>query len=52
MMKGETELEQVAKIEYVHEDMQRVRTLTDRQRWSYDKEANAWWLQTGLPELR
>lgn len=51
VMRSDEELEQVARIEYVHKDTQRVRTLSDRQIWSYDEESNAWWLQSGVPQF-
>ncbi len=51
LMKGEKDMEQIVRIEYVHEDAQRLQTLSDRQLWSYDKEANAWWLQSGVPQF-
>lgn len=49
LMKGETDMEQVVRIEYVHKDTQRLKSISDRQLWRYDKEANAWWLQSGVP---
>jgi len=51
IMRSETELEQVARIQYVHQDTQRVRSYSDRQLWSYDEETNAWWLQSGVPRF-
>jgi hypothetical protein len=49
LMKGEKDLEQIVRIEYVYKDTQTLRTLSDRQLWSYDKDANSWWLQSGVP---
>jgi uncharacterized protein YceK len=43
---------QVVRIEYLHEDVQRVKNLTDRQTWRYDPEAKGWWLHSGLPAFR
>lgn len=43
---------QVVRIEYLHEDVQRVKSLTDRQTWRYDPEAKGWWLYSGLPAFR
>lgn len=40
---------QVVRIEYVHEDEQRLRALSDRQIWRYDPDTKAWWLHSGLP---
>lgn len=51
IMKNDKELEQVARIEYVHKDTQRLRSLSDRQLWSYDKKAKTWWLQSGVPQF-
>jgi hypothetical protein len=51
VVKDDTELEQVVRIEYVHEDTQRVRSLSDRQLWSYDMKTNTWWLQSGVPRF-
>lgn len=43
---------QVVRIEYLHDDVQRVKNLTDRQTWRYDPEAKGWWLHSGLPAFR
>jgi len=51
LMTGDKDLAQVVRIEYVHEDEQRLRSVSDRQLWSYDMEANAWWLQSGVPQF-
>lgn len=51
IMRNETELEQVARIQYVHQDTQLVRSYSDRQLWSYDEETNSWWLQSGVPRF-
>lgn len=40
---------QLVQIEYVIEDRQRLERLSDRQRWRYDPENGAWWLESGLP---
>lgn len=42
---------QIVKIEYLHEDTQVVKELTDRQVWRYDEEAKKWWLESGLPNF-
>ncbi|NEX21568.1 hypothetical protein G3480_14825 [Thiorhodococcus mannitoliphagus] len=42
---------QLVKIEYLHEDKQVVKTLTDRQIWRYDEEEKKWWLESGLPKF-
>ena len=52
LMKGETSLDQIVRIEYVHKDMQRLRSLSDRQVWQYEKAANSWWLHSGVPRFK
>jgi len=42
---------QVAVIDYVHQDTQVVRRVTDAQRWGWDEETRGWWLLTPLPAL-
>jgi len=42
---------QLVRIEYVHDDVQLVRVLKDRQRWRWDKDAKGWWLDSGLPDF-
>lgn len=42
---------QIVKIEYLHEDRQVVKSLTDRQVWRYDPEEKRWWLESGLPSF-
>lgn len=49
---GENERVQVVHIDYVHEDVQSVRSLTDRQTWRYDAPTKAWWLDSGLPAFK
>ncbi|MCB1760820.1 MAG: hypothetical protein KDI68_13695 [Gammaproteobacteria bacterium] len=39
---SETEVEQTARISYVLQDRQIQRTLTDTQRWEYNKEQRLW----------
>lgn len=43
---------QVAQVEYLHNDVQVVRKLSDRQQWRYDAATKSWWLHSGLPEFR
>jgi hypothetical protein len=52
VLKDASTAEQVARIEYVHRDVQRVRSLSDRQLWRYDEASNTWWLHSGVPEFR
>jgi hypothetical protein len=40
---------QTISIDYVFEDTQVVRQLTDRQVWRWDEQASTWWLHSGLP---
>jgi hypothetical protein len=40
---------QLVQIAYVLEDEQRLKQISDRQRWRYDPESSAWWLESGLP---
>jgi hypothetical protein len=42
---------QLVQIDYVLSDRQRLRKLADRQRWRYDDDGKAWWLQSGLPDF-
>jgi len=51
-MKDDRSAEQVARIEYVHKDVQMVRSLSDRQLWRYEKATNSWWLESGVPEFK
>ncbi|WP_323696807.1 hypothetical protein [Thiorhodovibrio litoralis] len=48
----EDKAEQIVRIEYVLRDRQRLESLTDRQRWLYDKETSNWWLTSGLPKFK
>lgn len=43
---------QIAAIDYLYEDRQVVRHLTDRQTWRYDPKRKAWWLISGLPDFK
>ncbi len=42
---------QVVVIDYLFEDAQVVKQLTDRQVWRWDAVTNTWWLQSGLPRF-
>jgi hypothetical protein len=50
--KEPTEATQVVAIEYLHEDRQVIKTLTDRQIWRYDPKLESWWLDSGLPKFK
>ena len=52
LMKDEENAEQVVRIEYVHKDVQQVRSLSDRQLWRYEKNTNTWWLNSGVPDFK
>jgi hypothetical protein len=51
-MRDDRSAEQVARIDYVHKDVQLVRSLSDRQLWRYEKATNSWWLESGIPEFK
>ena len=51
VMLTDTQATQVVAIEYLYEYNQIVRRITDRQSWRWDEEAQAWWLESGLPEF-
>jgi hypothetical protein len=42
---------QVVVIDYLFEDAQVVKQLTDRQVWRWDAVTNTWWLDSGLPRF-
>ncbi|HSO83113.1 MAG TPA: hypothetical protein VLR48_10935 [Thiocapsa sp.] len=42
---------QVVAIDYLFEDAQVVKQLTDRQVWRWDDVSNTWWLHSGLPRF-
>ena len=48
---SDNEVRQVVEIGLVNVNTQSARSVVDRQRWRYDKEANRWWLMTGLPDI-
>ena len=45
------EATQIVNIEYLYEDRQVVKRLTDHQTWHYDPKINNWWLVSGLPKF-
>lgn len=51
VMLTEDSASQTVAIEYLYEYNQIVRRLTDRQAWQWDEEAQAWWLESGLPDF-
>jgi hypothetical protein len=42
---------QIVDIEYLHEDRQVVKRLSDRQTWTWDGKLGSWWLKSGLPKF-
>jgi len=46
---GDGRATQLVQIDYVLNDRQVLRSIADRQRWRYDEQAGAWWLESGLP---
>ena len=43
---------QVIQWEYLYEDRQVVKTVVDRQTWSWDPELETWWLTSGVPDFK
>lgn len=43
---------QVVQIDYLHENVQALRSLSDRQTWRYDPDSKTWWLYSGLPAFK
>ena len=52
LMQNPGEAVQVVTIDYFYEDRQVVKTITDRQTWTYDPKLESWWLSSGLPKFR
>jgi len=52
LLKDEQNAEQVVRIEYVHRDEQKLRSLSDRQLWRYDEATKSWWLYSGVPRFK
>ncbi|AHF02670.1 hypothetical protein MARPU_01505 [Marichromatium purpuratum 984] len=42
---------QLVLIDYLHEDTQVLRQVSDAQTWRWDAERETWWLHTGLPQF-
>lgn len=51
-LQGEDSATQVANIDYLYEDRQVVKRISDRQVWAWDDELNSWWLKSGLPAFQ
>ena len=43
---------QIVQIEYLYENRQVVKSLTDRQLWRWDADKKTWWLTSGLPKFK
>jgi hypothetical protein len=52
LMQNPGEAVQVVTIDYFYEDRQVVKTITDRQTWTYDPKLESRWLSSGLPKFR
>lgn len=51
-MQDENTATQVVNIEYLYEDRQVVKRVSDRQVWTWDDELDSWWLKSGLPAFQ
>ena len=49
LIRGDGTATQIVVIDYLFQDTQVVKRLTDRQRWRWDETAGRWWLVSGLP---
>lgn len=49
---GDTSAVQVVQIDYLHQDIQRIKSLSDRQEWRYEPDTKTWWLYSGLPPFK
>jgi hypothetical protein len=52
VLKDKNTATQIVHIEYLFKDVQKVHSLTDRQRWDYDPKTKNWWLESGLPSFK
>jgi hypothetical protein len=50
-MQDDDTASQIVVIDYLFEDAQVVRRLTDRQVWRWDDQLKSWWLDSGLPRF-
>ena len=50
-IKGNDTATQIVLIEYLHDDTQVVKKVTDRQLWRWDAAKKTWWLESGLPKF-
>lgn len=51
-MKDKDTATQIVAIDYLYEDQQVLKHLTDRQLWRWDEKMESWWLQSGLPSFQ
>lgn len=52
VMQDDDSATQIAQIDYVLRDVQRVRSVSDRQLWRYDQKTKTWWLHSGVPTFK
>lgn len=50
-MQDETTATQIVNIDYLFDDRQVVKRVTDRQVWKWDGALDSWWLRSGLPSF-
>ena len=48
---GDLRVRQVVQIEIVNRHTSQARSVVDIQEWRYDKDAERWWLMSGLPRI-
>lgn len=51
-MQDEDTAIQVVNIDYLYEDRQVVKRVSDRQVWKWDDELDSWWLKSGMPAFQ
>jgi hypothetical protein len=51
LMQSTSRATQIVDIEYLHDDRQVIKHLTDHQTWAWDNKLDSWWLQSGLPKF-
>lgn len=51
-MQDEATATQIVNIDYLFQDRQVVKQLTDRQVWKWDDALDSWWLRSGLPSFK
>ena len=51
LMKDQSQVFQIAEIQYYRDDSNVVKTVTDNQFWEYDATLKNWYLLSGLPDF-